>query len=122
MISLTDSKPFAPALIDEQIPGFLGGRSLWPKRGVYGVVARAVNIMDTRLADIVCAELHLYDRVAIVQYPLRNGMDAVSVGMRLKRPLPGPERGDNVNKVMWLYQNHLLSQSCPMRKFNECQQ
>ncbi len=64
-VTVGDTQCLAPTSVDYQIPFLLRARSLWPKRRVDDVAASTIDVMDTRLADLIDAEFHLQHGVAI---------------------------------------------------------
>lgn len=102
LVALPEAKPSRPAFVDHEIVLALRPGRQWPERGVDRVGAEAVDVVETRQADIVGPHRDSELYVAITQDVPGNRMHRMPVGMRLKLRTPISECRHDVHEMMRL--------------------
>ena len=91
VIILSNSQPFRPAPVEEEIVRLLRLRSLWPEGNVDRIITVSVDVVAAGETDIIRPQLYAQEGAAIREQLLGNTVEGVTVRMGKKFRLPAAE-------------------------------
>ncbi len=106
-ITFLQLQSFAPAPVNKQVILSLRGWSFWSEGDVDCIVTNAPDVVLTRLAYIIGTEVHFQGNIAVGKNLPRNDMNSMSIRAWLECLLPSSVIGDDVDKVVRFYTDHV---------------